>query len=79
MKRMMKVEDIIVRESFLNTIPKENKMKECRDYWKENQKQDRYIVVDRNNVLVDGYIQYLVLKENGIEEAKIRIDRKSVV
>ena len=75
MKRMMKLENIVIRESFANTIPRPNKMKECRDYWNKNQKQDRYIVVDRNNVLVDGYIQYLVLKENGVEEAEIRIGK----
>lgn len=75
MRRTMKLEDIIIRESFLNTIPRENKMKECRDYWINNQKQDRYIVVDRNKVLVDGYIQYLVLKENGVDEAEIRIGK----
>ena len=75
MKRTMKLEDITIRDSFANTIPKEHKMKECRDYWEEHQEQDRYIVVDRNNVLVDGYIQYLVLKENGIEDVEIRIGK----
>lgn len=75
MKRMMRLEDIIIKESFANTTPRAIKMKECRDYWKEHQSQDRYIVVDRNNVLVDGYVMYLVLKENGIEEAEIRIGK----
>lgn len=77
MKRMMRLEDIIIKESFANTTPRASKMKECRDYWKEHQSQDRYIVVDRNNVLVDGYVQYLVLKENDIEEAEIRIGKMS--
>ena len=31
--------------------------------------------MDRNKVLVDGYIQYLVLKENEIDEAEIRIGK----
>lgn len=75
MERKIRLEDIIIRDSFANTIPREGKMKACRDYWKENHKQDRYIVVDRNNVLVDGYIQYLVLKENNVEEAEIRIGK----
>ncbi len=75
MKRTMKIKDIVIRESFSNSIPRANKMKECRDYWNKHQEQDRYIVVDRNNVLVDGYIQYLVLQENGIEEAEIRIGK----
>lgn len=79
MKRTMKLKDITIRDSFANTIPKEHKMKECRDYWEEHQEQDRYIVVDRNNVLVDGYIQYLVLKENGIEDVEIRIGKNEEI
>ncbi len=79
MKRTMKVEDIIINEAFEVTTPREHKMKECRDYWNKHQKQDRYIVVNKNNVLIDGYIQYLVLKENGIEEAEIRIGRTKEV
>lgn len=75
MKRTMKLEDIIIRSSFANSTPKPNKMKECRDYWNQNHEQDRYLVVDRNNVLIDGYVQYLVLKENGIDEAEIRIGK----
>lgn len=30
-------------------------------------------MLDENNLLVDGYIQYLVLKERGIEEADVKI------
>ena len=47
-------------------------MEKCRDYWEENHKQDRNIVVDENNILTDGYIQYLVLKENNIDIADIQ-------
>lgn len=75
MKRIMKIKDIVIKENFANTTPRKNKMKVCRDYWEQHHEQDRYIVVDRNNVLVDGYIQYLVLKENGIEEAEICIGK----
>ena len=75
MDRRMNINDIIIKESFLQSTPRAQKMKVCRDYWNEHQSQDRYIVVDRNKVLVDGYVQYLVLKENGIEEAEIRIGK----
>lgn len=71
----MNINDIVIRESFANTTPRTEKMKVCRDYWKEHHKQDRYIVVDRNNVLIDGYIQYLVLKENNIDDVEIRIGK----
>ena len=74
--RYMKLSEIKIRESFLNSIPKEEKIDECRKYWSENHEQDRYIVVDHSNVLIDGYIQYLVLQENNEDMAEIRVASK---
>lgn len=74
--RRMKLSDIIISEAFSNTTPKEEKMKECRNNWNKWHRQDRYIVVNPDNVLIDGYIQYLVLKENGIEEAEVKISTR---
>ena len=34
------------------------------------------ILLDYNNVLRDGYIQYLILKENGVDEATIMRKKK---
>lgn len=40
--------------------------------WNQFHRQDRYVVIDSENNLIDGYIQYLVLKENGVTEAEIK-------
>lgn len=72
MEKHMSISDIKVSDTFANSIPKESKMRECRDFWNKNHKQDRYIVVNYNNVLIDGYVQYLVLKENGVENAMVK-------
>ena len=74
--RYLKLSDIKIKNSFASSVPREEKMKECREFWNDNHMQDRYIVVDYNNVLVDGYIQYLVLKENNVEVAEIRVSDK---
>ena len=73
MKRTMKLTDIIIRDAFANTTPSEEKMNECRYNWRMFNKQDRYIVVDHNNVLIDGYVMYIVLKEHKEEYAKVKI------
>lgn len=74
----IKLSDIKISDAFANTTPKENKMNECREYWDKFSKQDRYIVISpKNNVLIDGYIQYLVLKENNVEEAEVKISTRS--
>jgi len=76
MSKIMKLSDIRIKNSFATTTPKEEKMEKCRSFWDTYHLQDRYIVVNTNNELIDGYIQYLILKENGVEEAKIKISNK---
>lgn len=73
----MRLDNIKIKDSFAATIPKDEKIAECQKYWNNHHKQDRYIVVDHNNVLIDGYIQYLVLKDAGVEIVEVKIsDRK---
>ena len=55
--RRMKLSDIKINKAFANSIPKENKMEECRYNWRKYHKQDRYVVINRDNFLIDGYIQ----------------------
>lgn len=75
--KKMKLDDIKISPIFAKTSPKEHKMDECRKIWNDYHLQDRYIVVNRNNVLIDGYVQYLILKENGVENAQVVVsDRR---
>jgi hypothetical protein len=69
----IKLADIKISKAFLNSTPKASKMKKCRENWDVLGKQDRYIIVNRNNVLIDGYVMYLVLKENGVDETEIKV------
>ena len=72
----MKLSGIKISDAFANSIPSDEKMNECRNNWNQWHRQDRYIVVNPDNVLTDGYIMYLVLKENGIEEAEAKISNR---
>ena len=74
--KKMKLSDIKISEAFANTIPKEEKLEECRKNWNENHCQDRFVVVNRKNILIDGYIQYLILKESNVDEAEVKISNK---
>lgn len=74
--KKMKLSEIKISEAFTVSIPSEDKMNECRNNWNQWNRQDRYIVVNPDNILIDGYIQYLVLKENNVEEAEIKISTR---
>jgi len=76
MSRKMKLSDIKIKNAFAITASKEERMTECRNNWNTYHKQDRYIVVNNDGELIDGYIQYLILKENGVEEADVKISNK---
>ena len=72
MKRM-KLSDVKIKESFTKTTPSEEKMSECRYNWRTYGKQDRFVVVNHDNVLVDGYVMYLVLMEHKEEYVEVKI------
>ena len=74
--KKMKLSDIKISDAFANSVPSEKKLNECRNNWNQWNRQDRYIVVNPDNILIDGYIQYLVLKENNIDEAEIKISNR---
>lgn len=69
----MKLAEIRIPKRFLETKPKEEKMQACRDYMDKHHKQSKPVVLDENNLLVDGYVQYLVLKEREIEDVNVKI------
>lgn len=78
--KTMKLSEIKISNAFAVTTPNIEKVNTCRNYWEENHKQDRDIVVNKDNVLIDGYIQYLVLKENDIEEAFVKkLGKKKII
>ena len=63
----MNLSEIKIPESFEISKPNTSKYVKCEKYYNETGNQDRYIVVDENNILVDGYIMYLVLKSHDVE------------
>ena len=68
----MNLNDIKIKKAFTEHEPKSYKMFECRRHWELYHTQDRYLVVNKDGYLIDGYVQYLVLKEQGIEEAEVK-------
>ena len=69
----MKLSDIKIREDFANSTPRKEKIENCRNHWNAYHTQDRDIVVNKRGVLLDGYVQYLVLKEEKIDEVCVKV------
>lgn len=67
----MKLKDIVIPKLFLDSPPKEEKIKEVTDYYKKHGKLDKPIIIDKNGTLVDGYVRYLVANNEGLEDPLI--------
>lgn len=75
MKKILKLADIIIKDSFLQTAPSSAKLNRCRNFYKKFGRTDKSILVDENNVLLDNYIRYLILKENNVESVTVNVLR----
>ena len=69
--------DIVIREEFANSTPRKSKIDRIRAYYEEYGGIDKPLTINKWNVLLDGYIRYLILKENGAEYAKCQIARRA--
>lgn len=67
--KKIKLSEIVISSAFAASVPSEQKVQKYKSRFAKTGKQSRYLVLDNENVLVDGYIQYLILKENNVEEA----------
>lgn len=74
----VKISNIRISNNFKKTIPSPEKMEKCRKYFLENGKVDAPVVVNQNMRLLDGYIRYLVLVENGVDEIDVEVRAKKV-
>ena len=69
--KKINLSEIKVPSYMAQTPPNPKKIAKCKEYWLKHKEQDRYIVLNENNEIVDGYVQYLVLKEIGLSSAYI--------
>lgn len=65
--KTIKVSEIIVPDKFTQSIPNDEKVWKVQQYIEQYQKLDKPVVLN-GNVLVDGYIRYLVAVRNNMDE-----------
>jgi hypothetical protein len=66
--------DIIIQESFKNTHPSIDKMIKKLDYYKKYNRFDNDIIINKDNVLINGYINYLLCKTLNKDLIKVVVD-----
>lgn len=66
------IKDIVISEDFKNTTPAERKLQRKEDYFINTGKLPEDIVINDDNVLIDGYTTYLVAVKHGILSANVK-------
>jgi len=65
------INNIKISKEFKKHPPKESKMWLKRAYFIFNDKFEHSIVLDKNNVLIDGYTTYLIAQEQGMKYVEV--------
>jgi hypothetical protein len=73
--RVLNLDEIYIRHSMHESHPNPDKIHKCYSYYRKHGRFDRDIIVDENNVLVDGYCAYLVAKM--FDEEYVRVVQES--
>lgn len=71
MKTTVKLSNIKILKSYAVTTPSEKKVKTKRKKYRKGKLRD--ITINTDGFLINGYINYLILKENNIEDATVNI------
>lgn len=65
------IKEIIISEDFKNTPPTEGKMQFKREYLKKTGVLKKNIIINDENVLIDGYTTYLLALEHGMDHVPV--------
>ena len=64
---------INVPPEFERTPPNPMKIDKAREYYRINKELDSSLIIKSDGYLVDGYVRYLIAKENNVAEIPVRI------
>ena len=65
-------EDIKIPKKFKQHYPRKSKMQERWSYYNKYQEPKVTMIVDKDNMLIDGYTTYLICKKIGIKKASVK-------
>jgi len=68
------IDDIIILDSFREKRPSIDKINKKLEYYKLYNGFEKDIVVNKDNVLVDGYINYLIYKMMNVEMVRVSVE-----
>ena len=77
-KKKILLKDIVIDRDFKCTKPNTEKIKAKIDYYNKNCKFYTKIVINKQNLLIDGYITYMIAKMYGKELIECWVEDKEL-
>lgn len=66
------IDKIIISDDFASTPPKEEKLRQKEEYYSRTKTLDAEIIINDENILIDGYTSYLIAKSNGLKFVTVK-------
>lgn len=73
-RKYLNLDEVIIQDSFKENKPSIEKITERLNYYNNNGKFSKEIIVNKDNVLLDGYITYLICKMLDKDYIKVTVD-----
>jgi RecJ-like exonuclease len=73
-KIWINIEDITIKDEFKETPPSVDKISSKLDYYRKNKKFDSNIIINKENVLQDGYITYLLYQLLNVNTVRVVVE-----
>lgn len=67
----LKIKDIKIQDRYKESPPRRGKMESKWKHYKQYRKFEEEIIVNKHNVLIDGYTSYLIAKQEGIKSVQV--------
>ena len=71
-REMILFEDIKIPKEFKQHYPSKSKMQERWSFYNKYQEPKVFMIVNKDNVLIDGYTTYLIAKKIGVKRASVK-------
>ena len=72
------ISNIIIPNEFAKTTPKNSKVERIREYFNVYNTIDEPVTISSSNILMDGYIRYLIAKEHNMQSIPCIISDKNL-
>ena len=71
-REIIKIDDIVIPKRFSETTVRKSKLDKKIDFFNKYKEPKEIMIINKKNMLLDGYTSYLILKSIGAYEVLVK-------